>query len=176
MTTGILINKASVSGTYNKWKPSSFVWKKILQSSYNLGTIRDVYWKVVGTKVDGTFVETAVRSFRIGDGPSVTINTPGEGDTLFATIPPTFNFDANCNKKFTLQFSPLIDFSDSTKIKTVTITITNPNVQTTVQKTLSSFQWSGIVKLLGTGGYFRIKAWDALNRLTIEGPRAFDIQ
>jgi hypothetical protein len=174
-TTGILINKASVSGTYLTWKPSSFVWKKVLQSSYNLGTIRDTYWKVVGTKSDGTFVETAVRSFRIGDTQSVTINTPGEGDTLFTTIPPTFNFDTNCNKKFTLQFSPLIDFSDSTKIKAVTITITNPNVQTTVQKTLSSFQWSGIVKLLGTGGYFRIKAWDALNRLTTEGPRAFSI-
>jgi hypothetical protein len=175
-TTGVLINKASVSGTYTTWKPSSFVWKKILQASWNTGTIRDIYWKVVGTKSDGTFVETTPRSLRIGDPQPVTINTPGDGDTLFATIPPTFIFDTNCNKKFTLQFSPLIDFSDSTKIKAVTITITNPNVQTTIQKTLSSFQWSGIVKLLGTGGYFRIKAWDALNRLTIEGPRAFDIQ
>jgi hypothetical protein len=175
MTTGILINKASVSGKYNTWKPSSFVWKKILQASYNLGTIRDVYWKVVGTKVDGTFVETAVRSFRIGDSQSVTINTPNDGDPLFATIPPSFNFDSNCNKKFTLEFSPLSDFSDSTKIKAVTITLTNPNVQTTVQKTLSSFQWSGIVKLLGTGGYFRIKAWDALNRLNISETRSFSI-
>jgi hypothetical protein len=175
-TTGVVINKASVSGTYNTWKPSSFVWKKILQASANSGTIRDIYWRVVGTKADGALIESEVRSFRIGDAQSVNINLPGIGDPLFATIPPTFNFNTNCNKKFTLEFSPLIDFSVRTKIKAVTITITNPNVQTTVQKTLSSFQWNGIVKLLGTGGYFRIKAWDVLNRLTIEGPRAFDIQ
>lgn len=174
-TIGVVINKASVSGTYNTWKPSSFVWKKILQSSYNLGTIRDVYWKVVGTRADGTLTGSVVRSFRIGVAQSVTINLPADGDPLFATIPPTFSFDANCNKKFTLEFSPLSNFSDPTKIKAVSLTITNPNVQTTVQKTLSSFQWNGIVKLLGTGGYFRIKAWDTLNRLTIAGPRFFSI-
>jgi hypothetical protein len=174
-TTGVLINKASVSGTYNTWKPSSFVWKKILQASWNTGTIRDIHWKVVGTKSDGTFVGTTPRSLRIGDAQLVTINTPGDGDTLLAAIPPTFIFDANCNKKFTLEFSPLSDFSDSKKIKAVSVTITNPNVQTPVQKTLSSFQWNGIVKLLGTGGYFRIKAWDVLNRLTIAGPNSFNI-
>jgi hypothetical protein len=174
-TTGVVINKASGTGTTKTWKPSSFVWKKILQSSDNLGTIRDVYWKVVGTKTDGKLSESDVRRLRIGNAQSVTINLPASGEPLFATIPPTFNFAANCNKKFTLEFSPLIDFSDPKKIKAVTLSITNPNVQTIVQKTLSSFQWNGIVKLLGAGGYFRIKAWDALNRLTIEVPRNFSI-
>jgi hypothetical protein len=174
-TRGIVINKATVQSKYNTWKPSSSVWKKILQASYNSGTIRDVYWKVVGTKSDGTFIETVPRRLQIGNAQPATINTPGDGDPLFAAIPPTFDFDTACNKKFTLEFSPLSDFSDPKRIKAVTVTTTNPNVVTTVQKTLSSSQWSGIVKLLGSGGYFRIKAWDALNRLTIAGPNSFTV-
>jgi Zn-dependent metalloprotease len=174
-TRGVVLSKATVSGTINSWKPSSFAWKKIIQSSYNLGAIRDIYWKVVGTKSDGTTTVSEVRSFRIGNPQIVTINSPGEGETLFSSVPPTFDFSTNCNKKFTLEFSPLSDFSDPRKIKGVTLSIKDPNAQTAVQKTLSSFQWKGIVKLLGTGGYFRIKAWDGLNRQTVSDPRSFSI-
>ena len=104
------------------------------------------------------------------------IHTPTVGETLFSSVVPTFDFDSNCNKKFAIEFSSLSDFSDPKKIKTVTFTITNSNSQTTVQKTLPSFQWAGITKLLGTGGHFRIKAWDALNRETISEVRGFSIQ
>jgi hypothetical protein len=43
-------------------------------------------------------------------------------------------------------------------------------------KTLSSFQWNSVKKLIGTEmGLFRIKAWDAMNRETVSSPRPFDI-
>jgi hypothetical protein len=175
-TTRVVIHKASVSGATHTWKPSSFVWKRILQSSYNLGAIRDIYWKVVGTKPDGTFTETEVRSFRIGTPQPVSIHTPMEGETFLSSVPPTLDFDSNCNKKFTLEFSPSSDFSDRQKIRSVTFMIMNSNSQTTLQKTLSSFQWKGITKLLGAGGYLRIKAWDGINRGTISEVRGFRIQ
>jgi hypothetical protein len=147
-----------------------------LQSSHNLGAIRDIYWKVVGAKPDGTFTETEVRSFRIGTPQPVSIHTPMEGETFLSSVPPTLDFDSNCNKKFTLEFSAFSDFSDSKKIKRVNFMIMNSNSQTTLQKTLSSFQWKGITKSLGTGGYFRIKAWDGLNRGTLSEVRTFRIQ
>ena len=175
-TRGIIIKKASVFGTYNTWKPPFLVWKKILRASYNLGTTRDVYWKIVGTKPDGTFTETEVRSFKIGVPQSVTIHTPVEGEVLFSSMAPTVSFDSNCNKKFTLEFSPFSDFSDPKGIRSVTFLIRNSNSQTTVQKTLSSLQWAGITKSLGTEGYFRIKAWDNLNRETLSEVRGFRIQ
>jgi glucuronate isomerase len=106
----------------------------------------------------------------------VTIHTPIEGEVLFSSTAPTVGFDSNWNKKFTLEFSPLSDFSNPEKIRRVTFSITNPNSQTTVQKTLSSFQWAGITKLLGTGGHFRIKACDGLNRETVSDVRVISIQ
>jgi hypothetical protein len=176
MTGGIVIAKGSVSGTSNTWKPSFFVWKKILQASYNSGAIRDVYWKVAGTKPDGKLTETEVRSFRIGAPQPASIHTPIEGEIFLSSVAPTLGFDTSCNKKFTLEFSPLRDFSDPQKIRSVPFTITNANSQTPVQKTLSSFQWKGITKSLGAGGYLRIKAWDGMNRGTISEVRAFRIQ
>jgi hypothetical protein len=176
MTGRTVLAKGSVSGTSNTWKPSFFVWKKILQASYNAGAIRDVYWKVAGTKPDGTLTETEVRSFRIEASQPVSIHTPIEGEIFFSSVAPTVGFDAYCNKKFTLEFSPLGDFSDPLKIRSVPITVTNTNSQTPVQKTLPSFQWKGITKSLGAGGYLRIKAWDGMNRETISEVRTFRIQ
>jgi hypothetical protein len=163
-------------GTYHAWKPSFFVWKKILRASYNLGATRDVYWKIVGTKPDGTLTETEVRSFKIGAPQSVTIHTPVEGEVLFSNMAPTIGFDSDWNIKFTLEFSTLNDFSDPEKIRRVTFSMTNSNSLPTVQKTLSSFQWAGITKLLGTGGHVRVKAWDGLNRGTVSEVKAFSIQ
>jgi Zn-dependent metalloprotease len=175
-TIGMIIKKASVLGTCNAWKPSFFVWKNILRASYNFGATRDVYWKIIGTRPDGTFTETEVRNFKIGATQSVTIHTPMEGEVLFSSMVPTIGFDSNWNIKFTLEFSTLNDFSDPEKIRRVTFSITNSNSLPTVQKTLSSLQWAGITKLLGTGGHFRIKACDGLNRWTVSDVRAFSIQ
>jgi hypothetical protein len=99
-----------------------------------------------------------------------------EGEILLSGVPPTLDFDSNCSKKFTLEFSPFSDFSDLQKIRSITFTITNSNSQTPVRKTLSSFQWKGITRSLGSGGHLRIKAWDGLNRRTLSAVRTFRIE
>jgi hypothetical protein len=59
----------------------------------------------------------------------------------------------------------------------VPYTVKDPNVETTLQKTLSTAQWNAVKKLIRTGtGYFRIKAWDGINRYTISETRSFSIQ
>jgi hypothetical protein len=176
-TQGIKVAAGSAAGTSNDWKPSSFNWTAIMKSSDNNGSIRPIYWKVVGTEADKTTVESDVRSFSIGTSQSVTINAPQEAEILDPAIPSTFDFGTNCNKKFKLEISPLSDFSVSTKIKAFNFTVSNPNLTPSLRKTLSSFQWNGVKTLVGTRtGYFRIKAWDGIKRETISEIRSFTIQ
>jgi hypothetical protein len=178
-TWGIEVAAGSAMGTSNSWKPSSWNWETIMRASNNRGTIRPIYWKVIGTKSDRTKVESEVRTFSIGTPQAqiVSINAPLNGAMLDPATPPVFDFDTNCNKRFRIEISSLSDFSVSTKIKTFDFTAPNPNLALSMQKTLSSFQWNGIKRLVGTGtGYFRIKAWDGLSRLTVSEVRTFSIQ
>lgn len=63
------------------------------------------------------------------------------------------------------------------KIKGFIYTVKDPNIETTLQETLSAVQWKAVKKLIGTGtGYFRIKAWDGISRNTISEIRSFTIQ
>jgi hypothetical protein len=148
-----------------------------MKASYNNGSIRPIYWKVVGTKTDKTTVQSEVRSINIGTPQTVTINAPLDTAILDPATLPTFDFDTNCNTKFTLQISSLSDFSVSTKMKAFNFTVSNPNLVPALQKTLPSFQWTSVKKLIGTGtGYFRIKAWDGLSRPTVSEVRTFSVQ
>jgi hypothetical protein len=170
------IVKANISSTGNSWTPSAWLWKKLLTSSHNAGTPRDIYWKVIGNKSNGTKVESETRSLRIGDRQEVTINSPPEGPLPGATS-PAFAFNTNCNVKFKLEISSLGDFSDPMKIKAFNYTTRDPNVEMTLTKTLSTFQWNSVKKLIGTAiAYFRIKTWDGINRATTSEVRSFTIQ
>jgi hypothetical protein len=176
-TTGIKVAAGSATGTSNSWKPSSFNWKAIMKASNNNGSPRPIYWKVVGTKADRTTAESEVRSFSIGAPQTVNINAPLDIAILDPATPPTFDFNTNCNTKFKLEISSLSDFSVSTKIKGFNFTVSNPNLVPSLQKTLSSFQWTGVKKMVGTGtGYFRIKAWDGINRLSVSETRSFTVE
>jgi hypothetical protein len=153
----------------------SFTWKKVLLFPGKEGGT--VYWRVVGTAADKTQVESNVFPLRIEAPETVNINAPQNTANLDPAIPPTFNFDTNCNTKFRLEISSLSDFSVSTKVKGFNFTVSKPNLVPSLQKTLSAFQWTGVKKLVGTGiGYFRIKTWDALSRPTVSEIRSFTIQ
>jgi hypothetical protein len=145
--------------------------------SNNKGNIRDIYWKVIGTRADKKTVESEVRSFRIGDRQKVMIDTPANGAILPSGTLPTFNFDSNCNVKFRLEFSSVSNFSAPTKIKAYIFTTPDPNVQISLEKTLTKLQWNAVRTLVGKKtGYFRIKAYDGINRETISEVRSFTIQ
>jgi hypothetical protein len=136
----------------------------------------EIYWRVIGTRPNRTTAESESWSFSIGPPQLVTINAP-TGGPMPAAIPPTFDFDTNCNVKFKLEISSVGDFSDPKKIKNFNYTTRNPNVDQKLIKALSSFQWNSVKKMVGTGtGYFRIKAWDGINRESVSETRFFTLQ
>jgi hypothetical protein len=170
------IAKATLQAAKRSWTPPSGTWKNILTSSYNMGTIRDIYWKVVLARPDKSTEETEVRSFRIGISQEVTIQSSANGACLPSGTPPTIVFDTNCNTKFKLEISSLNDFSNPSETKGFSYTVKDPNVQTTLQETLTPGQWTAVKKLVDTGtGYFRIKGSDGLNRETASEVRTFFI-
>jgi len=172
-TRGTLITRANIPGTNDKWTPAIILWKRMMTLSFNKGNIRDIYWKVIGTKPDRTTVESEVRSLSIGSPQPVTINSPQDGITLSSDVPPTYDFNLNCNIKCRLEFSPLNDFRDPNKIRGFFFITIDPNVQISLNRALTLNQWINVMKLVRGTGYFRIKAWDGINRETTSEVRSF---
>jgi hypothetical protein len=171
------IAKGSVSGTKDSWTPSISLWKKLMSASNNSGVIRDIYWKVIGTLPNRLTVESQVWSLRIDPPQEVAIISPANGAPFPSGVPPTFDWQTNNNVKFKLEISSLEDFSDPKKIKGFNYATKDPNVETTLTKTLSSFQWTAVKKLIGIGtGYSRIKAWDGIKRESVSEVRWFSIE
>jgi hypothetical protein len=169
--------KATVQSSKKSWPPSTNSWKKILLASHNGGSAQVIYWKIVGEKPDQTGVTSEVRNFRVGIPQAVTIQTPPNASILPTSIPPAFDFNTNYNGKFKLEVSSLSDFGSSSMVKSFNFTSKDPNVETIFHKSLSASQWSSVKKLVGTGtGYFRIRAWDALNRETVSEVRSFTVE
>jgi hypothetical protein len=171
------IARASASGRKDGWTPPIFLWKKLMSASNNGGVIRDIYWKVIGAKPNRSPLESEVWRFRIDLPQAAAINSPADNAILPPDVPPTFAWRTNGNVKFKLEISSLADFTSSTKIKSFNYTIKDPNAETTLNKTLPSFQWNAVKKLIGAEqGHFRIKAWDGINRETVSEIRMFTIQ
>jgi len=160
-----LLLSAQVSGAKYQWKPDITSWLKIMKTSYNRGSVRDIYWKVIGKRLDGTKIESRVWRFRVEPAQPVTMIDPP--DALDSGIAPTFSFNANCNVKFMLEFSPLADFSDPQQAVGFLSSMKDPNADPVKDKTLSWDQWTVVKKRLGAQGYFRIRAWDTINRETL---------
>ncbi len=164
--TPSLILSAQVPSTKLKWTPDITSWLNLMKKSYHSGTVRDIYWIVIGKKSDGTKIESTPWSFQVGPNQPVTIISSPDLTTQDSAIAPAFSFDSNCNVKFRLEFSRLADFSDPSKIVGFVSYVNNPNVKLVKNQTLSWDQWTSVKGLLKRGGYFRIKAWDAINRKT----------
>jgi hypothetical protein len=174
-TRGVYIAKASISASKTSCPPAITTWKKVMNMSYNDGTIRDIYWKIAGESRDGTICDTEVRRFRIEGSRAATINAPQNGANFSA--PPTFEFNSNGNTKFSLEISSQPGFDDSKEIKKFSFTAKDPNAEQVVVRTLTSGQWTAVRNLVGAAtGYFRIRAWDAIKRETVSEARAFAVQ
>ncbi|MGZ6229985.1 MAG: choice-of-anchor Q domain-containing protein [Syntrophales bacterium] len=171
-----LITQANIPGTKQSYTPSLGVWKKIMTSSNNGGMIRKIYWKVVGTRANKSTQDSDTRNFLIDIPYSALISSPYNEAVLSSGTPPTFIFTANNNIKLMLEISVLKDFGNSKYIKKFTYSVKDPNVTTSLTKTFSSGQWNSVKKLVGTAGYFRILAWDGINRETISEIKSFTIQ
>jgi hypothetical protein len=74
-----------------------------------------------------------------------------------------------------LEFSSLIDFSDPDQVEGFFSSRKDPNADPVKDQTLSWDQWTVVKKRLGPQGYFRIRAWDAINRETVSEIRPIQI-
>jgi len=70
------IAKAHVTGTQNSWIPPIAIWEKIMASSYNNGSIRDIYWKIIGKGSNQAVAESEVRNFQVTGLQAFTIRAP----------------------------------------------------------------------------------------------------
>ena len=174
---GTLIFKSNIQGQQNSWIPTMMQWKRLLGLSHNNGNQRDIYWKVIGIRSDHSTIESDVWSFRIGSSQAVTLISPSIDAALPPNVLPTIEFNSNCNIKVRLEFGSVGNFSIPMKVRGFVFTIKDPNVEAVPKRTLNSWQWTTVKKLVGGGaGYLRIKAWDGINRVTISGVIPFTVQ
>ena len=160
-----LLLSAQVSGTKFKWRPDITSWLKIMKKSYNRGSVRDIYWKVIGKRLDGTKIESRVWRFQVEPAQPVSMIDPP--DALDSGIAPALSFNANCNVNFMLEFSPLADFSDPEQMMGFPSSVKDPIDNPVMENTLTWDQWTVVKKRLGAQGYFRVRAWDTINRETL---------
>lgn len=76
---------------------------------------------------------------------AMAIHSPSSRGVLPLGSPQTFNLNTNCNVKSRLEFRPLSSFTDPTKIKGLSYTVKDPNVETALQEALISVpgqRWS----------------------------------
>jgi hypothetical protein len=173
---GTLIFKSTIQGQRNRWVPAMMQWKRLLGLSHNNGNSRDIYWKVIGIRSDQSTIESDLWSFRIGSPQRVTIISPSIDAVLPPNVSPTVEFNSSCNIKFRLEFSSVGNFSNPMKVKGFLFTIRDPNKEPLLQRTLTSWQWTTVKKLVGGGaGYLRIKAWDGINRETLSEVTSFTV-
>ena len=142
-------------------------WKKLLLLPGASGGT--VYWMVVGTRTDGSLVESNVFSLAVG-GPQMVLN-PTIAPTSNTTPPfPTLTWGNDCNIKFKVWFGNDPDFTKHGMKKTsLSFNIKNPNDNGgQFTKELTSSQWKAIRKVVndvsGSSIYWYIESWDVLNR------------
>jgi hypothetical protein len=174
MSAGVSIAKAGIAASKTSHSPAIKTWKKVMSASYNEGNTRDIYWKIAGESPEGAVLETEARRFHIEASHAVGILAPQNGATLSA--PPAFEFNSNGNTKFSLEISSQPGFDDPNEIKKFKFTTKDPNTEQNVLRTLTSSQWTAVRNLVGTAGYFRIRAWDAIKRETVSDVRSFTVQ
>jgi len=135
------------------------VWDEIMEISWTSG--QTTYWRVVGTKADGTAETSGIRSFTARIEPA---GTPSISPTI-KNKKPTLSFSTNCNTEFRVWFGSNSDFSE----KTYSLDIENPSGnQRYISTTLTLWEWRRIKQLInnetGSTIYWYIESWDNSER------------
>jgi hypothetical protein len=153
-------------GTSELLIPSSSWKKALLLPGPNGGT---VYWGVVGTKTNGTMVESDAFSLTV-EGPKM-VSNPMISPTSKTTPPfPTLTWENNCNIKFKVWFGNDPDFTKhGIKKIALSFNIKNPNDNGgQLTRELTSGQWKKIRKVVddqsGSTIYWYVESSDVLNR------------
>jgi DNA-binding beta-propeller fold protein YncE len=119
------------------------------------------YWRVIGTRTDGTTETSAVRSFSVGAEPAGNLNiSPTKKRSR-----PTLTWEKNCNTKFKVVFGNDTSFMK----RSYSIEIENPDgSEGTFSKTLTLLEWLKIKMLVKNKSdstiYWFVESWDGLGR------------
>lgn len=162
-------------GTNELVIPSSS-WKKVLLLPGTSGGT--VYWDVVGTRTDGTMVESSAFSLTV-EGPQM-VSNPMISPTSETTPPlPAPSWENNCNVKFKVWFGDDPDFTKRGVKKTsLSFNVKNPNDNGgQFTRELTSSQWKAIMtvvrNVIGSNIYWYVESWDGLGRYVKTGVMNF---
>jgi hypothetical protein len=136
------------------------IWKAIMLVPGPSGGT--VYWRVVGTRADGSTQKSEVGSIVID------VPLPAGNPTIAPTVrhpKPILTWRTNCNTKFKAVFGSDSGFTK----KTYSLEIGNPaGGDFTMFKTLTTLQWMKVKLLVknksGSTIYWYIESWDELGR------------
>ena len=131
-------------------------WEEIMMIPETSGGT--VYWRVVGTRPDGSTETSETRSFGVqGTGPVGNPNISPTGKRS----KPTLTWQTNCSTRLKVWFGSVTNFNKKTSYS---FEIANPSDL----KTLTPGQWMRIKMLVknktGSTIYWYIESWDALGR------------
>ena len=160
--------KMKTSGTAYGMPPLQ--WKKVLSiPGANGGT---VYWRVVGSRSDGTTGSSGTRSILIAPPQ------PVEDASIFPVSQsklPVLTWKNQCNIKFRVWFGSDAGFS---KRVSVFMKVADPNLDGGIfARELMSSQWQGIRNLVGDQSgsriYWYVESFDELKRRSVSVVKSF---
>ena len=142
---------------------TSYEWKRIWSIPGESGGI--VFWRVIGTRSDGTKITSEGRSMMIE--PAQPVGSPAISPTRKSSL-PTLNWENNCNKKFKGWFGSDRIFTNKIILN---FNISNPTDSGgAFTQSLTAYQWTTIRRLVGNVSgsliYWYVESWDGLNRAT----------
>ena len=160
------------SSTAQRLSIKSSEWRKVLLLPGTEGG--PIYWRAVGTKKDGSQVESNI--FSIFVSPPSPVGNPNLSSPSRSSL-PEISWDNNGNKDFEVWFGNDSHFTQKT---VVSFHIPNPLSKGGLfTKKLKSAQWATIRKLVGdmTGAtlYWYVQSWDAANRYRRTGALSFTL-
>jgi hypothetical protein len=163
--------KAKTDAT--SYTPSTSVWKKVLLLG-DAAVDGTVYWMMVGTLPDKTYVESETFSLTVDDAQAVA--NPQLSPVSQSEV-PTLSWQNNCATKFTAWFSN----DDGSKTKGLSFKVKNPLDNGGAFSTvLSESQWNairGVVKdTAGETINWTVESWDALKRTAETGEQQFILE
>ncbi len=160
------------SSTAQRLSIKASEWRKVLLLPGTEGG--PAYWRVVGTKEDGSRLESNVSSIFVT--PPSPVGNPNLSSTSQSSL-PEISWENNGNQNFEVWFGNDSHFTQKT---VVSFRIPNPSSKAGLfTKKLKSGQWTTIRKLIGdiAGAtlYWYVQSWDAANRRRKTGVLSFTL-
>lgn len=162
--------RVRVPGQITVYRLPSFQWERALLIPGGGGGT--VYWRVVGTRLDGSLIASEQRSFQI---PAPMVVGAPTISPVNRTKLPILSWENRCNIRFKVWFGSDPSFS---KKRVLGFTLSEPDQKGEFfSAELSSDQWMGIRRLVGDRAgsaiYWYVESWDGIKRKAVTNVMSF---